>query len=147
MHDADVNTVDAVKSQQNEASITDVLPSFEQLLNAWQQRWQAGKSLVEADIRLSLKAIAICAMAALMMVAVTTVLWLAANTTLAVGLSNWNVHWAIIASIILVLNSLLLYWLMQLFRGAFNAISLRTSISTLMANNQPASESQSEEGA
>lgn len=146
MHDADVNTVDEVKSQQNEASVTDVLPSFEQLLNAWQQRWQAGKSLVEADIRLSLKAIAICAMAALMMVAVTTVLWLAANVTLVVGLSNWNVHWGIIASIILVLNSLLLYWLMQLFRGAFHAISLRTSISTLMANNQPASESQSEEG-
>ncbi|WP_416307857.1 hypothetical protein [Neptunicella sp. SCSIO 80796] len=145
MNGPESNTVDSVAEKAEEASVKDVLPSLERWFSAWQLRWHQGKALLASDIRLSLKAVAVCAITALLMVAVTTGLWLAVNGTVVVALYQWQLHWALISLVILLLNAVLLKGLMNLFKSAYRTISLDTSISTLMADSAQPSETKPEE--
>ncbi|MBC3767439.1 hypothetical protein [Neptunicella marina] len=137
---SDSEHLNSATDQQDDASLSDVLPAAQQFIYAWQARVENGLGLLQADIRLSLKALAICAMTTLFLVAATISLWLGINIAIAIGLHQLGVYWLFTFLTILTFNAGAFWWLLRLFKGAYRAIFLRTSFNHLFGqqSSEPA---------
>lgn len=136
-----MNTEAQNTSEQQASANADA--SFQMLLSSWKAVFESIKlkvhshsDLVAADFQLSVKAIVLAAICILVFVGLALVLWATLLITMTFGLISVGIHWAICATVVVLLNLFALFMIKRLLSDAIQSISMQATAEALLASEE-----------
>lgn len=126
-------TEQAGKAASNDdAAFSDILPVWEQVFCAYKSQWLKASELVSSEISLSFKALALCWISLLVTIALSFVIWLTLNLTIAYGIYATGTHWLAIPITIFLLNGIGIGLSMLVYKASKASIGLPKSKNILL---------------
>lgn len=129
-------TTEQQASAQADASFQSLLASWKAVFESFKLKLHSHTDLVSADLRLSVKALAVAAMAILTFVGVALVLWSSLLIAMTFGLLTLGVHWGLCTLIVVLLNIGVLIMTKRILSDAIKSISLQASVEALSSSQK-----------
>ncbi|MFQ3234957.1 MAG: hypothetical protein ACI9C4_000510 [Paraglaciecola sp.] len=131
---------DQTSEQPSESSpvdlVTQIIIAATDTVERYKQQFLLGKALAGREWRLSIRALVLVLAGVLLLVAVSSTIWITINVVLALSMFKLGVHWAWISTAMMLLNAGVIVGIVRTVRVLLKQVSLGRSWSAITMDLQ-----------
>lgn len=130
------DTTEQQASANADASFRTLVSSWKAVFHSFKLKFHSHSDLVAADFKLSVKALALSVLCIMLFVGLALVLWSTLMITLTYALVTLGWHWALCATVVILLNLLAMLIVKRLLSSAISAISMQATAEALLSSDE-----------
>ncbi|MFT6899206.1 MAG: hypothetical protein ACJA13_003639 [Paraglaciecola sp.] len=134
---------DQTSEQQTGSSsvdlVTQIIIAATDAVERYKQQLLLGKALAGREWRLSMRALVLVMAGVLLLVVVSSTIWITINVVLALSMFKLGIHWAWISTAMVLLNVGVLVGIVSTIRALLKQVSMGRSWSAITMNMQQSS--------
>lgn len=116
--------------------VKEIITAATDTVERYKQQLLLGKALAGREWRLSMRALVLVLAGVLLLVAVSSTIWITINVVLALSMFKLDIHWALISTAVVVLNVGAMWGIVSTIRSLLKQVSLDRSWSAITMNLQ-----------
>lgn len=134
-HDSE-NTMEQQAETTSVDLVKEIMTAATDAAERYKQQLLLGKALAGREWRLSMRALVLVMAGVLLLVAVSSTVWITINVVLAMSMVKLGIHWAFISVAIMLLNLLAMFGIVTTIRALLKQVSLGKSWSAITMSLQ-----------